>query len=57
MPGSIISLGASAFLFLAVAAQAGYIVTHNLRNFAGVERFGIAAITPAQILLKLREMS
>src|SRR5205807_3750667 len=40
-------------LELAVAAEVGYIVTHNLRHFAGVERFGIAAITPAQILLKL----
>jgi len=42
-------------LELAVAANADYIVTHNLRNFAGVERFGLEAITPAQMLLKLQE--
>jgi len=41
---------------LAVAANAGYIVTHNVRNFVGVERFGIEAVTPAQMLMKLREM-
>lgn len=41
-------------LELAVAANARYIVTHNLRNFAGVEKFGIEAVTPAQMLLKLR---
>jgi len=40
-------------LELAVAAQARYIVTHNLRNFAGVGQFGVEAITPAQMLLKL----
>jgi predicted nucleic acid-binding protein len=43
-------------LELAVAADAGYIVTYNLRNFAGVERFGLEAITPAQMLLKLQEV-
>lgn len=42
-------------LELAVAAKAQYIVTHNLRNFAGAEKFGIEAIAPAQMLLKLRE--
>jgi putative PIN family toxin of toxin-antitoxin system len=42
-------------LELAVAAGVRYIVTHNLRNFAGVEAFGLEAITPAQMLLKLNE--
>jgi putative PIN family toxin of toxin-antitoxin system len=42
-------------LELAVAAKAQYIVTHNLRDFAGVEAFGLEAITPAQMLLKLGE--
>ena len=41
-------------LELAVAAQARYIVTHNLRNFAGVGRFGVEAVTPAQMLMKLQ---
>lgn len=43
-------------LELAVAANVRYIVTHNLRNFAGVDSFGIEAITPAQMLMKLREL-
>jgi putative PIN family toxin of toxin-antitoxin system len=42
-------------LELAVAAQAQYIVTHNLRDFAGVEAFGLEVITPAQMLTKLSE--
>jgi predicted nucleic acid-binding protein len=41
-------------LELAVSANVRYIVTHNLRNFAGMESFGIEAIPPAQMLLKLR---
>ena len=44
-------------LELAVAAKAQYIVTHNLRDFVGVEAFGLEAITPAQMLAKLREAS
>ena len=44
-------------LELAVAAKAQYIVTHNLRDFAGVEAFGLEAITPAQMLAKFREAS
>jgi predicted nucleic acid-binding protein len=40
-------------LELAVAAGAGVIVTHNTRDFAGAERFGIEAITPAKFLLRL----
>ena len=43
-------------LELAVSARARYIVTHNLRNFSAVESFGIEAITPAQTLMKLRNM-
>jgi len=42
-------------LELAVSAKARYIVTHNLKNFAGVEQFGIEAIAPAPMLTKLRE--
>ena len=44
-------------LELAVAARARYIVTHNVRHFAGVEAFGVDAISPAQMLVKLREAS
>jgi putative PIN family toxin of toxin-antitoxin system len=40
-------------LEVAVEAGAEYIVTHNLRDFAGVEEFGIEAITPAQLLQRL----
>ena len=42
-------------LELAVVAEAQYIVTPNLRDFAGVEAFGVEAITPAQMLIKLDE--
>ncbi len=40
-------------LELAVAAQADYIVTFNIRDFANIELFGIEAITPAEFLAKL----
>ena len=30
----------------AVAAQAKFIITHNTRDFAGVDRFGIQVVTP-----------
>ena len=30
----------------AVAAQADYIVTHNIKDFAGAERFGVRIVTP-----------
>ena len=37
-------------LELAVAAGCRYIVTHNLRDFRGVEKWGIAAVTPGGFL-------
>ncbi len=37
-------------LELAVAGQADAIVTHNVRHFAGVERFGIRVLTPREFL-------
>jgi len=37
-------------LELAVAAQASYIITHNLRDFAGAAKFGIVPIRPAAFL-------
>jgi len=41
-------------LELAVSAGARYLVTHNGRNFAGAEGFGIEVVTPAQMLVKLK---
>jgi hypothetical protein len=37
-------------LELAVAAECRYIVTHNLRDFRGIDRWGIAAVTPPDFL-------
>ena len=37
-------------LELAVAGKADAIVTHNVRHFAGVERFGIQVLTPLEFL-------
>ena len=41
-------------LELAAASQSRYIITYNLRDFKGVERFGIKALTPAAFLKKIR---
>lgn len=41
-------------LELAVAADVDLIVTHNLRDFAGVERFGIRAVSPRSFLALIR---
>src|SRR5258708_38990992 len=40
-------------LELAVEAQASCIVTHNLRDFAGTEQFGIEALSPGAFLRRL----
>lgn len=37
-------------LELAVAAGCRYIITHNLRDFRGTERWGIAVVTPGGFL-------
>jgi putative PIN family toxin of toxin-antitoxin system len=37
-------------LELAVAGRADAIVTHNVRHFAGIERFGILVLTPREFL-------
>ncbi len=42
-------------LELAVAAQATYIVTHNIRDFQNL-KFDVTAITPADFLKLLRSM-
>ena len=42
--------GDDMLLELAVKAGCQYIVTHNERDFAGCERFGVQAITPGAFL-------
>ena len=42
-------------LELAVAAGCRYIVTHNLRDFRGVEQWGIAAVTPGDFLKLMKQ--
>ena len=41
-------------LELAVASNVSTIVTHNIRDFKGCERFGVRAITPQTCLESLR---
>lgn len=41
-------------LELAVEARAEYIVTHNIRDFAGAESFGVFPIAPGELLRRLR---
>ncbi len=40
-------------LEVAVVAECRYIVTHNIRDFAGSKQFGIEAITPGEFLRRL----
>lgn len=37
-------------LEVAVESECDYVVTHNLRDFAGAERFGVQVITPRHFL-------
>jgi predicted nucleic acid-binding protein len=41
-------------LEVAVAADCDVIVTYNLRDFAGIERFGLRALSPGTFLDELR---
>jgi putative PIN family toxin of toxin-antitoxin system len=43
-------------LDLAVGGRCGFIVTHNTRDFAGVEQFGIRAVTPREFLGIIEEI-
>lgn len=43
-------------LELAVAAQADFIVTHNVRDFRRAEPFGVGILTPREFLQKLGEI-
>ena len=40
-------------LELAVAAQVSTIVTHNQKDFVGIDKFGVEAITPKTLLERL----
>ena len=44
-------------LELAVAAACNAIVTHNIRDFMGSERFSISVLTPGKFLVLLEEES
>ena len=41
-------------LELAFAANADYLVTHNLRDFAGSDAFGVSVISPGALVRILR---
>lgn len=43
-------------LELAVTAQCSHIVTYNLKDFAGVEKFGLKAMTPKEFLQWIGEL-
>jgi predicted nucleic acid-binding protein len=47
--------GDDMILELALAAGCGYIVTHNVRHFAGSEKLGIEAVTPGEFLRLLKQ--
>lgn len=43
-------------LELAVAARCEYIVTHNISDFKGMDKFGIQAVTPREFWHIIREV-
>ncbi len=43
-------------LELAVSAQCDYIVTHNISDFTGIEKFGIKVVTPSTFLKIIGEV-
>ena len=44
-------------LELAVESESAYLVTHNVRDFTGTEKFGINVITPKEFLRVIGELS
>lgn len=38
------------FLEVAVEASCEFVVTHDLRDFRGIERFGVRGLTPSEFL-------
>lgn len=43
-------------LELAVSAQCKYIVTHNVRDFKGSDKFGVKVVTPKEFLQTIDEV-
>jgi len=43
-------------LELAVEAETDFILTHNLRDFAGAEQFDVRVVTPQEFLRHIGEM-
>ena len=43
-------------LELAVAARAQRIITFNLKDFRGIDQFGILALTPRDFLAEIGEL-
>ncbi len=43
-------------LEVAVEGECGFIVTHNVRDFAGAEKFGLEVVRPGEFLRRLEEM-
>jgi len=41
-------------LEVAVASRTNTIVTHNIRDFKGIDKFGIRAITPRELLKEIK---
>ena len=44
-------------LELAVESESTYLVTHNVRDFTGAEKFGINVINPKEFLRVIGELS
>jgi putative PIN family toxin of toxin-antitoxin system len=42
-------------LELAIESGSKYIITYNIKDFAGIDRFGLKAITPKEFLMLLGE--
>ena len=42
-------------LEVAVESQCDFIITFNTKDFAGVEQFGVIAVTPREFLMKIGE--
>ena len=49
-------VGDELVLELAVTARCEYIVTHNIRDFKNLDKFGIQAVTPKEFLQVIREV-